>query len=106
MEGAGHRVVIASLVDETVPGLVDDDASGPGAFQSYTATALLTLDGVTRDLHNRNPPRLAHVGQIGAVRHGHPQTVASVVRRGYRAVHGTAQERLHQTGIPFEPAHA
>ncbi|PQM49125.1 hypothetical protein C1Y40_00650 [Mycobacterium talmoniae] len=104
VERAGHRVVVARLVDEPPPGAVDDDAARAGAFQPHTAAALLAVDGVAGDLHDRHPPRFAHSGQVGAAGHRHPQPVTGVVGRRYRAVHRAAQERLGQRRIPFEAA--
>ena len=106
VERARHRVVLAGLVEEPLARPVDDDAARPGALESHAAAARLPVDGVAGDLDDRHPPRLAHVGQVGAVRHRHPQPVAGVVRWRHRTVHRAAQVGLDERRVPLEAAGA
>src|SRR6202008_505043 len=106
VESAGHRVVIACLIDEPTARGIDDDAPRPGSLQTYAAAAWLAFDGVARDLYDRHPPCFAHVAQVCTVRHRHAQPVPGVVRRGDRTMHRAAQKGLRQNRIPFESASA
>ncbi len=106
MERPGHRVVFTGLVEEPSTGAVDDDAAWPGALQSHAATAGVPAQSVAGDLHDRHPPGFAHVRQVGAVRHRHPQAVAGVVRWGHRTAHRPAQIGVDEPGVPFEAARA
>ena len=106
VERTRHRVVFACLVEESLAGPVDDDASRPGAFEPHASAAWLALECVAGNLDDRHPPGFAHVGQVGAVCHRHAQAVAGVVRRRNGTVHRAAQERLDQLFVPFEPAGA
>jgi hypothetical protein len=63
---------------------------------------LVPVDCVARDLHDRHPPRLTHVCEVGAVRHHHAQSVAGVIGRRDGAVHRATEKSVDQHGIPFE----
>ena len=52
MEGAGHRVVIASLVDETLPGLVQGVRRSFGPIYGLVNNAAIGTEGLLAIMHN------------------------------------------------------